>query len=316
MILKFPRAPRIEWSELTGVPVVAIASLVITGLVLGVRHLGGLQALELAAFDRMVQLRPQAEPDSRLLVVAITEGDLKTQQRWPSSDQVLARALANLQKAQPRLIGLDIYRNLPQPPGQKALTQQFQAPNVIAITNLGDADGIAPPAAVPSDRVGFNDVVTDADGVIRRNFMFGSTDTTEFTSLSLVLAQRYLAAQQLLPQQPWNNYGLVRWGQATFAPLQPDAGAYQNADAGAYQILLNYRAGQNVVPQVTLTQVLNQQVNPALIKDKIVLIGTTATRCWGVSEYRCWSLPNLIGLPGRAECSATGNLDPSLKSAG
>lgn len=260
-----------------GVPVVAIASLAITGLVLGVRHLGGLQALELAAFDRMVQLRPQSEPDPRLLVVVITEADLKLQQRWPFSDQVWAQALANLQKAKPRLIGLDIYRNLPEPPGQIALTQQFQAPNVIAITNLGDGDGIPPPAAVPSDRVGFNDVVMDADGVIRRNFMFGSTDTTEFTSLSLLLAQRYLAAQQILPQQPWNRYESVRWGRATFTPLSPKAGGYQKADAEAYQILLNYRTGRKVATEVSLARVLAQQVDPALVRDKIVLIGATAS---------------------------------------
>jgi CHASE2 domain-containing sensor protein len=255
--------------------VVAIASLAMTVLVLGVRHLGGLQALELAAFDRMVQLRPQAEPDPRLLIVAITEKDLEQQQRWPISDQVMAQALANLQKAKPRLIGLDIYRNLPQPPGHRALTQQLKAPNVIAITNLGDGDGIPPPPQVPNDRVGFNDVVTDGDGVIRRNFLFGSTETTEFTSLSLLLAQRYLATQQILPQQPWNSYQSVQWGQATFTPLQPDAGAYQNADAGAYQILLNYRTGQKVATEVSLAQVLNR-VDSALIKDKIVLIGTSA----------------------------------------
>ncbi|HEY9860294.1 MAG TPA: adenylate/guanylate cyclase domain-containing protein [Candidatus Obscuribacterales bacterium] len=281
MILKFPRALRIEWSDLPGVPVVAIASFAITGLVLGVRQVGGLQALELTAFDHMVRLRPQAKPDPRLLVVAITERDVR-QQRWPIPDHVMAQALDNLQKAKPRLIGLDIYRDLPQPPGQKALTQQLQAPNVVAITNLGDEAGtppippIPPPAAVPSDRVGFNDVVTDADGVIRRSLMFGSTETTDISSLSLLLAQRYLAAQQVRPQQAWNHYDLVRWGRATFAPLQPNAGAYQNVDAAGYQILLNYRAGQNVVRQVTLTEVLKQNVDSAWIKDKIVLIGTIA----------------------------------------
>jgi adenylate cyclase len=276
VILKFPRVLRIEWSDLPGVPVVAIASLAVTGLVLSVRYLGGLQALELVAFDHMVQLRPQAEPDPRLLVVAITEKDLKQQNRWPIADQVLAQALANLQKAQPRLIGLDIYRNLPQPPGHSAIIQQLQAPNVIAIQNLGDGDGIPPPDSVPSDRVSFNDVVTDADGVIRRNFMFGSVEQAEYTSLSLLLAQRYLAAQQIFPQQPWSRYEAVRWGQATFTPLQPNDGAYQNADAAAYQVLLSYRTGKPVARQVTLAEVLKQSFEPAWVKDKIVLIGATA----------------------------------------
>ncbi|WP_313930205.1 adenylate/guanylate cyclase domain-containing protein [Trichocoleus sp. FACHB-262] len=278
MILKFPPALRIEWSDLTGVPVVAIASLVVTGLVLSVRPMRGLQSLELVAFDRMVQLRPQATPDQRFLVVAITEADLKKQQRWPISDQVLAEALANLQKAKPRVIGLDLYRNFPQEPGWKLLTQQFKASNLIAITNIGDTEsgGTPPPMVVPSDRVGFNDVVTDADGVIRRNFMFGNTETTELYSFSLRVAQHYLASQKQLPQAAWKDYGKVRWGKAIFTPLQTNAGGYQNVDADAYQILLNYRAARDVSPQVTLTQLLDQQVDPALIKDKIVLIGTTA----------------------------------------
>ncbi|MDP8935289.1 MAG: adenylate/guanylate cyclase domain-containing protein, partial [Cyanobacteriota bacterium] len=50
----------------------AITWIVVTATLLGVRHLGWLQPLELKAFDLMVQLRPDAIPDPRLLVVTIT----------------------------------------------------------------------------------------------------------------------------------------------------------------------------------------------------------------------------------------------------
>ncbi len=54
---------------------------------LGLRYLGGLEPLELIAFDQFVRLRPSAtEPDPRLLVVAITEDDIDKQQQWPISD--------------------------------------------------------------------------------------------------------------------------------------------------------------------------------------------------------------------------------------
>ncbi len=41
------------------------------------RHLGGFQPLELVVFDLMMYLRPYEEPDPRLLIVEITEKDIK-----------------------------------------------------------------------------------------------------------------------------------------------------------------------------------------------------------------------------------------------
>jgi CHASE2 domain-containing sensor protein len=65
-----------------------------------------------------------------------------------------------------------------------------------------------------------------------------------------------------------------------FKPLEAHTGGYQQLDAWGHQVLLNYRSHrspQNIAPQVTLTQVLKGQINPNLVKDKIVLIGVTAT---------------------------------------
>ncbi|HHP7246141.1 MAG TPA: CHASE2 domain-containing protein, partial [Elainellaceae cyanobacterium] len=47
-------------------------------------------------------------------------------------------------------------------------------------------------------------------------------------------------------------------------------------DVSGYQILLDYWSAQNVARQVSISDVLNQSINPAWVKDKIVLIGTTA----------------------------------------
>lgn len=41
--------------------------------------------------------------------------------------------------------------------------------------------------------------------------------------------------------------------------------------------MLNYRHLDHFADKVTLTEVLNNQVNPKLIKDRLVIIGTTAT---------------------------------------
>ncbi|MCZ0900038.1 CHASE2 domain-containing protein, partial [Microcoleus sp. HI-ES] len=67
----------------------AIIWIVVTGTLLGVRHLGGLQPLELNAYDLMVQLRPDPGADPRLLIVEVTDRDISALNRWPISDRVL-----------------------------------------------------------------------------------------------------------------------------------------------------------------------------------------------------------------------------------
>jgi adenylate cyclase len=204
--------------DLTGVAVIAITTLLTSGVVLGVRHLGGVEYLELKIFDQMIRLRADEGPDPRLVVVGITEEDIQQQQQWPISDRVFAELFAKLQAHQPKLIGLDIYRDLPvahkkpgehspgntQDPGHEQFQAQLAAPNVIAIRN--DAEGINPPPTVPPERIAFNDLVLDADNTIRRNLMTmpreeGGTQT----SFSLTLALKYLESQGLSQNRATKN---------------------------------------------------------------------------------------------------------------
>lgn len=185
---------KIALSEFTGVRVVAIASLVVSGFVLGVRHLGGLQPLELVTLDQLVRLHSDPGPDPRLLVVGITEGDIRTQKQWPLSDRTMAQLLAKLQSSQPQVIGLDVYREIPQQPGNAELKVQLREKNIFAIKKFGDTELelVSPPPGFPEDRVGFNDLLLDPDGVVRRNLLFVSDDTSTYFSFSLRLAIAYL----------------------------------------------------------------------------------------------------------------------------
>ena len=125
---------------------VLTASVLVTAIMGGIRQSQGLQWLGLLAYDQMIRLMPPKTPDPRLLVVSIDEKDLQQQQKWPISDQVIAQLLEKLQAQRPKVIGLDIYRDLPQPPGSEALRQQLQAENVIVIAKGGnDQDSEVPP---------------------------------------------------------------------------------------------------------------------------------------------------------------------------
>lgn len=261
-----------------GLWVGTIATLATTTLLLGIRQLGWLEPLELAAYDQITRLQPAQPPDPRLLVVGITETDLQTLQRPTPSDATLAEAIAKLQQASPRVIGLDLHRDLPQEPGRAALLQQLQKPNVVSITKLGTspASRIPPPPGISPDQIGFSDLAVDPDNVVRRNLMFGSTEQETLLSFSLRLSLNYLAAQGVkLPEKPAVP-GVFQIGSVLFPPLAPTSGGYQNADANGYQVMLRYRSPDTLARQVTLTEVLQNQVPPEWVKDKMVLIGTVA----------------------------------------
>ncbi|MEB3278882.1 MAG: EAL domain-containing protein [Lyngbya sp.] len=250
-----------------------VASLAIALVVVILQQSGSLQPLELRMFDLLVRLQPEKKSDSRLLVVTITEADLKTQ-GWPLSDEVLAQTLAQLQQHQPLVIGIDVYRDLSQPPGTEKLATQLQADNIIAITNLG-VPPIPSPPNIPPQRIGFNDVPVDPDGVIRRQLLFASTEEETLFSFSLQLGLFYLKTHGIQPQNYSPNPNYMLLGDRVFVPLKAWSGGYARIDDQGYQILLNYRRPQ-IAKSVSIGEVLRGDFNPNLVRDKIVLIGATA----------------------------------------
>ncbi len=254
---------------------VLAASIIMTGLVWSGKQIGWLQFVELVSFDYMVRLQPDKREDSRLLVVEITEEDIFRENQWPISDRTLARALQKLQKSQPKVIGLDLYRNVPQLPGRKELLKQLEADNVIGIYYIGDgaAGGVSSIPGIAADKIGFNDVVIDDDNVVRRNFLFGYEGEKKHYSFSLRLALKYLEDKGVSLKVTPNALHL---GSTVFPRLDADAGGYHNVDNAGRQIMISYRSERHVARMVSLGEVVNGKVAPELIKNKVVLIGATA----------------------------------------
>jgi adenylate cyclase len=254
----------------------AIIWIVVTGTLLGVRHLGGLQPLELNAYDLMVQLRPDRGPDPRLLIVEVTEGDINTIEKWPISDRTLAKAIAEIARLEPTAIGIDMIRNIPYEPGNAELATQWQNPKVFPITLIGNSkqDPAPPPPNVPEERVGFNDLVVDPDGILRRNLMFAKNGKTTLTSFSMRLAFAYFNSKKI--DSKLTEKEEIQANKIVFSKLRANSGGYQNINAQGYQIMLNYRSPENIAKTVTLTEVLERKVDLQSVKGKIVLIGVTA----------------------------------------
>ena len=269
-----------KWPDLNGKQVVATATIFCSLFLLLVTQLGLLQPLELLFYDQMVRWRPDLGADARLLIVEVTEEDIRAFNRWPLSDETIARLIEKLSEFDPAVIGLDIYRDIQYEPGYRILREQFENnDNIIAIQTLGNGETtqIAAPPGMPAERIGFNDsLIADPDGVVRRNLLFADTEAGSFYSFALQLALKYLIDQRIYPENSSTDPDMILWGKAAFFPIQKTDGGYQTIDDLGYQQLLNYRSPQNVARTISITQVLYGQIKSSWIQDKIVLIGTTA----------------------------------------
>ena len=80
-------------------------------------------------------------------------------------------------------------------------------------------------------------------------------------------------AEGILPQPDPSNPEHLRLGKTTFRPFESNDGSYISADALGYQILLDFKGLRSPFQSFSLTTLLSDQVEPAAIKDKVVLIG-------------------------------------------
>jgi len=256
---------------------IALTSLTTTGLTFAIQQIGKVEPFELFVYDRLMQLRGDAPLDPRILIVGIGEDDIFEQNIVIPPDQTIAEAISILQESNPQIIGLDLHRNTPNPPGWSLLLEELQADNIVVIKKLGGKDSttIEPPEGVPPERVGFNNFPVDPDGVVRRNLMLASDQDGRYFSFSLLLAIEYLKTLDVVPKGSIKNPDLLQLGEAVFVPLRPGNGGYHQVDARGYQILFNYR-GNQAIRQVSLSDVLNDRVDASQVEGQIVLIGSTA----------------------------------------
>lgn len=260
---------------------VFITSIVVLA-VCGIGQLGKLEFLELAVFDLMMRSRAETELDSRIVVVGIDESDIQTWQQSTFSDNLLAKLLAKLQQHRPTVIGLDIYRDLPQPPGKASLLKQLEAENIIAIDNLDKDGGVSAPPNIPSSRVGFNDFLLDPDGKIRRNLMAFRQGDRLIYSFALQMSLVYLNARDRVgsaePHRLEVKPEYLKLKQTIFAKLKADSGGYQRSPSDVFgaQTILNYRSPGKAARQLSFSQVLKGNFNPDSITGKVIIIGYTA----------------------------------------
>ncbi len=261
------------------------AGIWIAALALGATGL--LEAPELAFFDVLIARR-DASAAPRVVVIEVDEADVRRLGHWPMSDRVLADALRRILAAQPRVVGLDVYRDLSVPPGRRELEALLRGDDrVISVYSFGP-EGTGPPGVLAgTERVGFNDIVIDRDGTVRRGLLFMDDGAGPVhTAFALRLAQRYLEREGVSATADSRHPDWMRLGPAPLRPFAGDDGGYAGEDDAGYQVLWGGCRGRRAFPMLRLGELLDATAPPGLLRDRVVLLGVTAR-----------SIPDLFDTP-------------------
>ncbi|MEH2097942.1 sensor histidine kinase [Nostoc sp.] len=268
------------------------------------RLCGLLQNFELMTLDTFLRLRPLEKTDDKVVIVGIDEKDIRSLKNYPISDRELAKLIKKIQKYKPIAIGLDIVRDLSVEPGHKELVQVFQDyKNIIGIEKILPPDPIFAPPQLPPKQIGFSDIVADKDSQYRRYLLLTPSPQNPNNpqqykySFGLQLAKAYLSAQNINIENGIIDESTIRFKTTEITPFSSNSGGYVNEDDSGLKILINFRNSSKPFNILSLNDIKNDNFNPNLLQDKIVLIGIVAT-----------SVPDLVNTSAIATQQISGQI--------
>jgi CHASE2 domain-containing sensor protein/DNA-binding response OmpR family regulator/nitrogen-specific signal transduction histidine kinase len=216
----------------------------------------------------------------KIVIVTIDEQDIQLVGKWPVPDWSLAQLLEKIRAQQPRAIGLDLYRDLPEGTGHEQLVKVFRStPNLIGVEKITGERVNPPPELKKLEQVGLADLVLDSDRHVRRALLTAVDAKEEEkikAGLATLVALKYLEAEKITLESVDEKQQKFRLGNQIHLPLQNQEAGYSHADVGGYQILLNWHGSDTAFRKVTMRDVLAGKIPANLMRDRMVFIGSTA----------------------------------------
>jgi adenylate cyclase len=275
---------------------VGISSLLVTGTIVGLQQMGFFEQAELEHYDQLLRLRPKQPTDQRVVVIGISEADIQSRKEYPIKDDTLAELLKKVESYEPKAIGVDIGRDVPQgtAKGRQQMLKTVQANDRIVMACVLSSrrdPGVPAPPGTPPEQIGFADLPTDRDSTVRRASLVSTPEATsvqfgdkhscndssagnEVSSLPFALSLIYL--EDFKPEPAGTNNRDIRLGATILQRIPQNIGGYVKADVPDFQLMLNYRSAQGAVKTVDMGDVLAGRIDANLLKDKLVLIGYTS----------------------------------------
>ncbi|BBD69194.1 two-component hybrid sensor and regulator [Nostoc commune NIES-4072] len=216
----------------------------------------------------------------KIIIVTVDEQDIQSVGKWPIPDWSLAQLLEKIQAQQPRAIGLDLYRDLPEGSGYDQLVKVFRnSANLIGVEKITGEHVNPPPELKKLGQVGLADLVLDGDRHVRRALLTAVDAKEEGTikaGLGTLVALKYLEAEKITLESVDEKQQKFRLGNQIYLPLHNQEAGYSDADVGGYQILLNWYGTDAAFRTVTMRDVLAGKIPANLMRDRMVFIGSTA----------------------------------------
>jgi adenylate cyclase len=250
---------------------------VIVAVIILIRGYGWLQPFELVIYDELRVAWAGNEPSNRILLIGGTEQDIQRWD-WPLKDGDLAALLERIASWKPRVIGVDLYRDHPQPPGTDRLRAVLaQHKEIVWAFKLkeGTKPEIPPPEALRgTDRAVLADVVTDSGSVIRRGLLYADDGVDNYTAMGMAVALGYLSGEHIKPAPAADDQ--LQLGKALISPLDDTHGPYTRLDSRGYQILLDYHGGPTPFPMKSVGEVMHSDDAAPLARGRAVIVGITS----------------------------------------
>ncbi len=264
-----------------------------------------LERLELLFYDLRFNLRDKAVPPGDIVIVAIDDNSLEKVGRWPWDRKKISGMIDGLKEMGARVVLVDIIFAEPSHGDSELAESVGRAGNVLLpivftfkgekrvvenenlsawcfpmIRSMENLDIFPPISArgviLTLDQIagraaalGHISMIPDRDGVLRWEVMALEYNGELYPSIDLQAARLFLG----LPQEALiidAAHG-VQLGDRAFIPTD-----FWN------RTLIHYYGPTHTFPHVPAVDIMEKKVDPALIKDKIVLVGATATGIYDI----------------------------------
>lgn len=224
-------------------------------------------------YDSLLQLKASSTPDD-ILIVAIDDESLRRLGRWPWSRAVHAQLLERLTAAEATAVGFDVLFIEPESTGPVADERLAEATArngrvVLALAPVAARNGgidevlPLPELARAAAALGHVDFELDEDGICRRAYLRAGLGDAHWPAFALSL------------------YELARPEQARIAAqhtLAPATGlSEEDIWRRAFPVLIPFTGPPGHFPRVSYADVLNGTVPLERLRDRILLVGSTAT---------------------------------------
>lgn len=271
-----------------------LAAACLSCCIIGLHYLKIIQPIEFASYDLLFYLKPPEFVDERITIVEWDEKSISSLQESLISDSNLNKLIAEISSHNPRVIGLDLYRDIPVPSSRldakenaKAhdrLNQTFKTNSKIIGIHKSVIPKMSPsPILAEKGRSAAADISPDTDVRLRKVYMFPTSDEngmpTEVPYIGIALGYNYLAQEGWLADNDPRGIKIHKGSKSSILkPLSPLAADNLTGKDSNWKLFVNWRKtltdkNFNSVSAVNIIE--GSSKSDYLFRDRLVIIGNS-----------------------------------------